>query len=352
MFNTEFASREIMQASKKAQKYGFLLMPSFSMLAFSSAIETIHMANWVSGKDLYQFCTIGQKTKEVLSNSGVATTADFLTDDVPKDLDAIFVCGASSVTQTDDISLDAWLLSCSKRGVALGGICTGSHILARAGLLDGYRATIHWGDIASLREAFPSVIVSNHLFEVDKNRFTCSGGSAAMDMMLFLIGKQHGMTLASHISEQFVCERIRTNQDPQRIPLQARIGTGQPKLIEAVQLMEANIREPLTSDDIAYHVGVSRRHLERLFKQNLDTVPSRYYLELRLQHAKQLITQTDKSILEIGQACGFSSAPHFSTTYKGHFDVTPREERKNLAIKYDNPVPADKKTRQLWRKKF
>ncbi|CUB04790.1 GlxA family transcriptional regulator [Marinomonas fungiae] len=352
MYNTEFASREIMHPSKKVQKYGFLLMPSFSMLAFSSAIETIHMANWVSGKDLYQFCTIGKKTKVVLSNSGVATTTDYMLEDVPKDLDAIFICGASSVSQDADSSLDAWLLSCSKRGQALGGICTGSHILARAGLLNGYRATIHWGDIASLREAFPSVIVSNHLFEVDKSRFTCSGGTAAMDMMLFLIGKQHGMTLASHISEQFVCERIRTNQEAQRIPLQARIGTGQPKLIEAVQLMEANIREPLSSDDIAYHVGISRRHLERLFKQNLETVPSRYYLELRLKHAKQLITQTDKSILEVGMACGFTSAPHFSTTYKGFFGVSPRDERKNLAINLDNPVHADKKTRQLWRKKF
>lgn len=352
MYNTEFASREIMHPSKKTQKYGFLLMPSFSMLSFSSAIETIHMANWVSGKELYQFCTVGQKTKVVLSNSGVATTADYLLEDVPKDLDAIFICGASTVSQDDDLSLDAWLLSCSNRGQALGGICTGSHILARAGLLNGYRATIHWGDIASLREDFPSVIVSNHLFEVDKDRFTCSGGTAAMDMMLFLIGKQHGMTLASHISEQFVCERIRTNQEAQRIPLQARIGTGQPKLIEAVQLMEANIREPLSSDDIAYHVGISRRHLERLFKQNLDTVPSRYYLELRLKHAKQLITQTDKSILEIGTACGFTSAPHFSTTYKGFFGVTPRDERKNLAINLVNPVHTDKKTRQLWRKKF
>ncbi|RDL44776.1 GlxA family transcriptional regulator [Marinomonas piezotolerans] len=339
-----------MQASKKMQKYGFLLMPQFSMLGFSSAIEALHMANWVSGKELYRFCTIGQNTKEVLSNSGVTTVADYLTNEAPLDLDGIFICGASPVVQVDDSSLDGWLTSCAKKGVGLGGICTGSHVLARAGLLNGYRATIHWWNIANLRDEFPQVIVSNYLFEVDRDRYTCSGGSAAMDMMLFLIGKQHGMSLASNISEQFVCERIRTNEDPQRVPLQARIGTGQPKLVEAVQLMEANIREPLSSDDIAFHVGISRRHLERLFKQNLETVPSRYYLELRLKHAKQLITQTDKSILEIGQECGFTSAPHFSTTYKGFFDVTPRDERKLLARKTSDPVPLDKKKRQLWRK--
>nr|WP_223294988.1 GlxA family transcriptional regulator [Marinomonas mediterranea] len=350
MDKTRYASREIMKVGQKPQKYGFLLLPEFSMLAFSSAIETLYMANWVSGKELYRFCTIGKNTKDVLSNSGTLSVAQYLANDAPNDLDAVFVCGSSPVTQSDDPTMESWLKRMSSKGVSLGGICTGSHLLAKAGLLDGYRATIHWWSISNLRDDFPKTIVSNHLFEVDRDRYTCSGGTAAMDMMLFLIGKEHGMELASSISEQFVCERIRTHEDPQRIPLQARIGTGQPKLVEAVQLMEANIREPLSSDDIAYHVGVSRRHLERLFKQSLDTVPSRYYLGIRLKHARQLITQTDRSILEIGQECGFTSAPHFSTTYKGFFDVTPREERKLLSETIKSGEPVDRKKRQLWKK--
>lgn len=350
MYKTEFASREIMQASKKPQKYGFLLLPHYSMLGFSSAIEALHMANWVTGKELYRFCTIGHEMQSIPSNTGVTTLTDYLTSDAPKDLDAIFVCGASPVTQNESKSLEIWLKKQAKQNISLGGICTGSYLLAKSGLLSDYRATIHWWDMANLRDEFPNIVVSNHLFEVDRDRFTCSGGTAAMDMMLFLIGKQHGMSLASSISEQFVCERIRMHDDPQRIPLQARIGTGQPKLVEAVQLMEANIREPLSSDDIAYHVGVSRRHLERLFKQNLDVVPSRYYLELRLKHAKQLLTQTDKSIMDVGLECGFTTAPHFSTTYKGFFSVTPRDERKNLQIKAYPPVQSDRNKRQLWRK--
>lgn len=351
MYKSGFASREIMQASKKTYKYGFLLLPNYSMLGFSSAIETLHMANWVSGKELYQFCTISHENRETLSNTGVVSVSDYLTNEAPRDLDAIFVCGASPVTKNESISLENWLKSQAKKHVGLGGVCTGSYLLAKAGLLNGYRSTIHWWSIANLRDEFPDIIVSNRLFEVDEDRFTCSGGTAAMDMMLFLIGKQHGMSLASSISEQFVCERIRTHEDPQRMPLQARLGTGQPKLVEAVQLMEANIQEPLSSDDIAYHVGISRRHLERLFKQNLEMVPSRYYLELRLKHAKQLLTQTDKSIAEIGGECGFGSAAHFSTSYKGYYSVTPREERKR-GIEEIHPiiVQTDRKKRQLWKK--
>ncbi|MBR7889459.1 GlxA family transcriptional regulator [Marinomonas sp. A79] len=339
-----------MQASKKPLKYGFLLLPHYSMLGFSSAIETLHMANWVAGKELYSFCTIGHEKKEIPSNTGVKTVSDHLTQEVPADLDAIFVCGASTVLKNESQTLEIWIQNQSKKSIGLGGICTGSYLLARAGLLDGYRATIHWRSLANLRDEFLETIVSTHLFEVDRDRYTCSGGTAAMDMMLFLIGKQHGMTLASAISEQFVCERIRTHEDPQRIPLQARIGTGQPKLVEAVQLMEANIQEPLSSDDIAFHVGVSRRHLERLFKSNLDIVPSRYYLELRLQHAKQLIVQTDKAITDIGALCGFGSAPHFSTTYKGFFGITPREERTKIHTKNVSTVQTDKKKRRLWKK--
>lgn len=152
-----------------------------------------------------------------------------------------------------------------------------------------------------------------------------------MDMMLFLIAQGHGMELAASISEQFVYERMRTSEEQQRIPLKARIGASQPKLIEAVTLMEMNIEEPLSTDDLAHHVGVSRRHLERLFKKHLQTVPSKYYLDLRLEHARQLLRQSDKTILQIGLACGFSSASYFSTAYRNHYGVTPREERKREA---------------------
>lgn len=316
--------------SSRPLRFGFLLLPNYSLIAFSSAIEPLQMANWICAEERYSCSLISRDGKPVVSSSGVTTQVDASLGD-PQGFDAIFVCGASPIARTGNEAVLAWLRrqACSK--VAFGGIGTGSYLLACAGLLEGFKATIHWWDLANLREEFPQTQVTNNLFEVDGKRYTCSGGTAAMDMMLFLIGQQHGMDLAASISEQFVCERIRTSDDLQRIPLKVRIGASQPKLIEAVTLMEANIEEPLSTDDLARHVGVSRRHLERLFKKHLQSLPSKFYLQLRMERARQLLQQSDKLILDVGLACGFSSASHFSTAYRNHFGITPREERTRLS---------------------
>ncbi|OPX55617.1 Transcriptional regulator GlxA family, contains an amidase domain and an AraC-type DNA-binding HTH domain [Oceanospirillum multiglobuliferum] len=316
--------------SRPPLKYGFLLLPNFSLIAFSSAIEPLRMANWVTGDECYETILISHDGEPVASSFGVKTIVDCSLDNIPM-LDAVFVCGASPIARTGNDAIIAWLRKQRQSGMAIGGIGTGSYLLACAGLLNNHKATIHWWDIESLREDFPLTQVTNNLFEIDNKRYTCSGGTAAMDMMLFLISQRHNMDLAASISEQFVCERMRASDDQQRIPLKARIGVSQPKLIEAVQLIEANIEEPLSADDLARHVGVSRRHLERLFKKHLQTVPSKYYLELRLDRARQMLRRTDKSVLQVGLACGFSSASHFSTAYRSHYGLTPREERKKLS---------------------
>ena len=212
--------------------------------------------------------------------------------------------------------------------VTLGGICTGTYLLARAGLLKDYRCTIHWENIAALREMSPGIAVTEELFELDRDRFTTSGGSAPLDMMLQLVNQRHGKKLAVSISEQFVCDRMRGAYDKQRIPLKLLLGADQPKLTEAVELMESNLEELINLDDLANLVGVSRRQLERLFKKYLSCVPRRYYLDLRLKKARQLLLQTPGSISEIAIACGFVSASHFSKSYREMFGLSPREERQ------------------------
>ncbi|MBF7731519.1 GlxA family transcriptional regulator [Pseudomonas sp. N040] len=214
-----------------------------------------------------------------------------------------------------------------RAGGLVGAISAGVYPLAHLGLLDGYRAAVHWRWHDDFTERFPKAITTSHLFDWDRDRLTASGGLTVLDMLLALLAREQGAELAGAVSEELVVERIREGSERQRIPLQNRIGSSHPKLTQAVLLMEANIEEPLTTDEIAQHVCVSRRQLERIFKQYLNRVPSQYYLELRLNKARQLLMQTSKSIIQIGLSCGFSSGPHFSSAYRNFFGATPREDR-------------------------
>lgn len=315
---------------KEPERIAFLLVPNFSMIAFTSAIEPLRMANQLSGKTLYQWCTLSDTGGPVVCSNGIAITPDFgLT--TSEQFSAVYVCGGIHINRAVSDESVNWLRTISKQKIVLGALCTGSYALAKADLLDGYRCTIHWENIASSREQYPHLVISPELFEIDRDRYTCAGGIAPLDMMLSIIRKTHGLQLATAISEQFMCERIRDQHDRQRVPLTQRIGTSQPKLAEAVSLMEANIEEPMTLDELSHHVGLSRRQLERLFQRYLSCVPTRYYLELRLERARQLLLQTSMPIVDIALACGFISAPHFSKCYRDTFSLPPRDERRRAA---------------------
>jgi AraC family transcriptional regulator, glycine betaine-responsive activator len=314
-------------STTKIRRIGFLLVADFSLIAFSAAFDALRMANRMRGQKIYEWQVLTYDGQPISSSSELTITPDGDAASAT-DLDILFVCAGDKVHLAADKSLLFWLRKLAQRKVALGAMCTGSYLLARAGLLDGYRCTIHWENMASMREEFPDVIVSPELFEIDRDRYTCSGGTAPLDMMLNIISRQHGAQLAVAISEEFICERIRGRHDRQRVPLRLHLGTSQPKLAEAVALMEANLEEPMSLDELARHVRLSRRQLERLFQKHLSCVPTRYYLELRLAKARQLLLQTSMSIVDVAFASGFVSAPHFSKCYRDFYGIPPRDERR------------------------
>jgi len=324
-------------------KVGLLLVPEFSMLAFSSVLEPMRMANQLSGEAHYEWVTIGTTKDPIPASNGINISPDYSIDDAPQ-LDAVFVCSGNQVQHHASIETIAWLRGLSKRDMVLGSVCTGTYLLAKADAFDGHRCTIHWENMASAREEFPHLVISPELFELDENRYTSAGGIAPLDMMLHEIRNEHGADLASAITEQFMCDRIRDKHDKQRVPLTQRIGTNQPKLAEAVSLMEANIEEPMTLDELSHHVGLSRRQLERLYQRYLHCVPTRYYLELRLERARQLLLQTSMPIVDIALACGFISAPHFSKCYRDTFGLPPRDERRRAAGQVGTGKVKPKKT--------
>ena len=314
--------------SETPTQYGFLVVPGFSLIAYAAAIDTLRLANRVSGKNLYSWETISIDGRQVTASNGLEVTPIRAGKDITSNYAALFVCGGVKVNMAWSQSMGECLRSLSKKKVALGSLCNGSYLLARSGVLDGYRCTVHWERLASMREEFPKLQLTDDIYEIDRDRFTCAGGTTPIDMMLELISKEHGSSMSATISEEILIDRVRSMQDHQRIPLRQKLGTSQPKLTEAVLLMESNLEEPLSPDELAGYVNISRRQLERLFRSYLQCTPTQYYLGLRLRNARLLLLQTEKSIVEISLACGFASAPHFSKCYRDMFGLPPRDERR------------------------
>ncbi|CZF81293.1 HTH-type transcriptional regulator CdhR [Grimontia celer] len=308
---------------------GFYLCDRFTMLAMASAIEVLRMANQLSGETLYQWHTLSEDGQAVSASDSLQIGVD---GGIPSQqpLDIVIVCGGLDIEKSANPRLLSWLASLDRKHVTIGAICTGSFILAKAGIMQNKACSIHWEYLAGFQEAFPAVRVSNKLFSIDEQRMTSAGGTAPMDMMLNMVTKEHGNKLSAAISEMFMCERVRNSEDVQKIPLRNLIGTAQPKLLETVSLMEANLEEPFCIDELASLVQLSRRQLERLFQRHIQCSPSRYYLHLRLSRAKQLLIQTNLSIIEISIACGFVSTPHFSKCYRDYYGIPPREERVGM----------------------
>ncbi len=320
---------------RDVETIAFLLVPNFSMIAFTSAVEPLRIANRLSGRTLYRWPLISKDGAPVVASNGISVQVDLAMTglELGAGADRLTVLLSSGIgaERYQDREVFAWLRRLDSRGVTLGALCTGAHVLARAGLLNGHRCTIHWENLPGFIEAFPDIEASADLFEIDGKRLTCSGGTAALDLVLYRIAERHGQQLATRVSEQCLMDRIRGPHDRQRLPIRTRLGVHHPKLVMAVELMEANIEEPLDQETLSHYVGVSRRQLERLFRRHMRRPPAQYYLELRLERARHLLYQTDMPIMDIACACGFVSASHFSTSYRQMFGKTPRGERSQAA---------------------
>ncbi|WP_437880278.1 GlxA family transcriptional regulator [Pseudomonas sp. LRF_L74] len=320
-------NQRVSSPCRPMQSVGFLLLDNFTLISLASAVEPLRMANQLSGRELYRWVTISADGGPVRASDGLQITPDTSLEQASQ-MDVIIVCGGVDIQRSVTRDHISWLRTQARQGRHLGSVCTGSWALAHANLLDGYECSVHWELLASLQEAFPRVAMSTRLFSIDRDRSTCSGGTAPMDMMLHLISREHGRELSAAISEMFIYERIRNEQDHQRVPLKHVLGSNQPKLQEIVALMENNLEEPIDLDELSVYVNVSRRQLERLFQKYLNCSPSRYYLKLRLIRARQLLKQTSMSIIEVASICGFVSTPHFSKCYREYFGIPPRDERQ------------------------
>lgn len=311
----------------------FLLMPEFTMIAFTSAIEALRSANRMLGYEAYRWRLASQDGNPVIASNGVTVAVNHSIDDerrmigTPERATLFLACGGVNVDNHITKPITGILREEHARGISVGGLCTGAYAVAAAGLLANKRCAIHWENLPGFQEAFPNADVYADLFEIDGNIFTCAGGTAALDMMLHLVAEDFDDDLVNRICEQMLTDRVRAAGDRQRLPLRARLGVQNARVLSIIELMEANLSEPLSLIEIADHVGLSRRQIERLFRQEMGRSPARYYLEIRLDRARHLLVQSSLPVVEIAIACGFVSASHFSKCYRELYAKSPQQER-------------------------
>lgn len=311
----------------------FFLVNDFTILPFTAAIEALRIANRMLGYEAYKWRIASIDGQKVASSSGIEINVSTSLAEERRMLSGpnrpsmAIICSGIDVEHFNNKAVFAWLREAYNRNVQVGSLCTGAHILAQAGLLNGKRCAIHWENLPGFSEAFPEVEVYADLYEVDGNIHTCAGGTASLDMMLNLIGQDFDDNLVNRICEQALTDRVREQSDRQRLPLRARLGVQNSKVLSIIELMEKNLAEPLSLIEIADDAGLSRRQIERLFRQEMGRSPARYYLEIRLERARHLLVQSTLPVVEVAVACGFVSASHFSKCYREIYNRSPQQER-------------------------
>ncbi|MBS0220908.1 MAG: GlxA family transcriptional regulator [Proteobacteria bacterium] len=312
--------------AKSTAHVGFLLIPGFSMLGYVSVIEPLRAANYLSGRPLYRWSHVSIDGKPAEASNGVRIQTDFCVG-TDAQFDYVFVCADGNLALFQHSPTFTWLRQLARRGVKLGGIRGGAWILARANMLTGYRFTIHWKHAPAFVEDYPDLDLRRSLYEIDRDRLTSSGGTATLDMMHAIFAHEHDNALAMAVSEWFLQTHIRGGADSQRMSLRERLGITNSALLRVISRMEQTLENPMSREELARLARVSIRHLERLFRQHLSCSLGEHYLALRLAHAHELVQKTSLSLLEVALACGFTSASHFSRSYRTRFGRTPRAER-------------------------
>ena len=312
----------------------FYLLPEFTLLAFSSAIEALRLANAVLGYKAYTWRLATDAGGEVQASCGASLRSD---STVATERQHAFrtsrpfmvvVCGGMNVERHASKAAEAWMRECKQNGTAIASLCTGAHLLARAKLLDDRKCVIHWENFPSFVEQFSGASVRTGLFEIDGGIISCAGGAASFDMMLHIIRRDHGEEIVAGVCERAIVAHVRNPEDRQRLPFSPRLKEPHPAVTKLIERMQHSLTEPVPVDELVADLGLTRRQMERLFRTELRNSPAKYYMKLRLERARLLLQQMNTPIIEIAISSGFSSASHFSKCYRDVYGCSPNEARK------------------------
>ncbi|WP_420587442.1 GlxA family transcriptional regulator [Ruegeria sp.] len=306
----------------------FFLLPNLTMLAFSSAIEPLRIANQITGKQLYNWVTVAEEDTPVLCSNGVPITPNFGRVDARAG-SQVFICSGNEPQNNISKDVIAWISRQVTRGCKIGGICTGAFALASAGLLDDKNFTLHWEYQGVFRELFHDLSPTSNLYEIDGTLMTCGGGVAATDMILNMIERDHGTRLASIVADMCLHLRVNSDDTPQRTVFSSVSESRNTFISHAVDIMEAEVENPLSTKEIAERVGVSIRQLERLFNRYAGKPPAKVYNDIRLARASKLLSISNMRLIDIATATGFGNSASFSAHFKRKYGISPSKYKRS-----------------------
>lgn len=320
------ASFHIPDKPAEPLRIGILPVPGFALLSYASTVEPLRAANLLSARELYRVSHYA--ASDLAQSSGPALVRAGGRIGSAPGLDLLIVVAGGRPETLDDPALFRWLRQCAARGVPLAGVSGGPVLLARAGVMEGRRMTVHWEHAPALAEIAPGLLVERSLYVIDRDRMTCGGGTAPLDLMHALIARHHGADFARQVSDWFLHTDIRPSGGPQRAGLAERLGTTATPVLDAVEAMHSHMADPLTLDQLASMAGVTARQLNRVFRAELGQSTMACYRAARLELAMQLVRGSDLRMTDIALATGFASSAHFSTCFARVFGVAPSKARR------------------------
>ena len=324
-----FINQDMPDSPFPARRIAFVLVEGFALMSFAAVSEPLRAANLLAGRRIYETSIFAASptASGMLNSSSAASVAIEELGDATGDFDLVLVVAGGDPVGFQDAATLQWLRRQARHGRTLGGVSGGPAILANAGVMENRRMTIHWEHAAALAERHPGLLLERTLYVVDRDRMTCAGGTAPLDMMHALIAEQHGPDFARKVSDWFMHTDVRPAGGPQRAGLAQRYGTNRHAVLAAIEAMENHIADPLPLADLAQVVGVGVRQLNRQFRAGLGRSAGAFYRDLRLDKSGELLRQTDLPILEIALATGFTSAAHFATAFRKRYGRPPSRYR-------------------------
>ncbi|WP_296745716.1 GlxA family transcriptional regulator [Mesorhizobium sp.] len=317
----------MLQPIPRTQHFAFLLADKFSMYSLAAAIDTLRVANRFAGGDVYSWTTVSAAGDPVVASNDLPIKIDYAISDLQK-ADILFACLGVTTDFSGKSKALAALRTWGRRGAALGGLSVGAYLLAEAGQLDGHRCTIHWEYRAGFLENFPDIDCTSNVYEIDRKRYSCAGGTTSTDLMLEIVRRDLGPEMANRVANYLQHDRIRSSHDRQRVGQERDLNGVSDKLQKILRFMADSFDSPYSAKALAREAGISVRQVERLFLRHLKTPPGRYFMRMRLERARELLHQTNMPILNVAMATGFTSHSYFAQSYRSEFGRPPSEDRR------------------------